>query len=146
MLPRRLTAVAALSLLAAGCLQIETHVKLHEDGSATITERVQFSGRLLEAQDKGDPKRDLADLLEKKTIEERVKHMGKGAKLVSHEIRDAARGARECVSVVRIPDIADFQYVSPFFGKKDYGGQKKLVCKVYPLYKSSWTGTRAGYM
>ncbi|MFW6158110.1 MAG: hypothetical protein ACOC8E_01980 [Planctomycetota bacterium] len=135
-----------LAVLATGCLQIETHVKLHKDGSATVTERVQFCRRLLEAQDEADPKRNLAALLEKKTIQERVKHMGKGAKLVGHEVREAARGARECVSVIRIPNIADFQYVSPFFGKTDYGEQKKLVCKVYPLYKSSWTGTRAGYM
>ena len=139
-------AIMLLAFGAAGCLQIETHVKLHEDGSAVIAERVRFSRRLLESQKADDPDRNVAALLEKATILKRMKQMGKGMQLVSHTVRDTAKGARECVSVFKIPQITGFKYVSPFFGKIGYGKQKMLTCQVAPLYSNSWTGTRAGYM
>jgi hypothetical protein len=136
--------VAALSV--TGCLQIETTVKLHEDGSATITERVQFSMRLLEYRDAKRPKFRMAALLEKAAVDERMKHMGKDIQLVSHKVQDGERGSRESISVFKIPKITDFRYVSPFFGKTDYPAQKALVCRIQPLYSESWTGTLAGYM
>jgi len=138
--------VAFAALATSGCLQIDTHIKLHEDGSATITERVQFSRRLLESQKSDDADRNVAVLLEKKTVLERMKHMGKGIHLVSHKVSDVAKGARECVSVFKIPNVADLKYVSPFFGHPRFGKDKVLLCRVNPLYSSSWTGTRAGYM
>ena len=142
----RALAVPLLVVAVAGCLQIETHVRLHQDGSATITERVQFSKRLLEFRDKNNPKLNIASLLEKQAVLDRMKHMGKGITLVSHRVRDAEKGARECVSVFKIPQITDFRYVSPYFGKADYAAEKAIVCRTWPYYKNSWTGTRAGWM
>ena len=55
-------ATGLLLLLAAGCLQIETHMKLHEDGSATITERLQFSKNLLDLSAKDGPAKGIAAL------------------------------------------------------------------------------------
>ncbi len=144
--PLSLFLAALLAFCATGCLQIETHVKLHEDGSATITERVQFSKRLLEFHEKRQPDLNLASLLEKPAVLERMQHMGTGIELVSTAIRDGEKGARECVSVFKIPQIDNFIYVSPFFGKADYGKEKGMVCKVHPLYSDSWTGIRGGYM
>jgi hypothetical protein len=142
----RMLAIALLAFAMAGCLQIETHVKLHENGSATITERVQFSKRLLQFRDKKNPKLNIAGLLEKQAVLDRMKHMGKGIALVSHKVRDAEKGARECVSVFKIPQITDFRYVSPYLGKGDYAKEKAIVCKTWPYYKNSWTRTRAGWM
>ena len=50
---RRALLAAILASAASGCLQIETRIKLHEDGSATITERLQFSKRLLDQSAQG---------------------------------------------------------------------------------------------
>jgi hypothetical protein len=137
---------AAVLLTTAGCLQVETRVKLHEDGSATITERVQFSKRLLEFRDPENPELRVARFLEKAAVLGRMKHMGKGIRLKSHTVRDAEKGARECVSVFTIPDITDLRYVSPFLGKNDYTKDHVLICKIFPLHSSSWSGQRGGYM
>jgi hypothetical protein len=128
----RLAVAAVLVLSAAGCLQIETVVKLHEDGSATITERVQFSKRLLDYGGKKGSDLNVAELLEKPRVLERMKHMGKDIQLVRHTVRDGEGGSRESVSVFRIPRIQDFRYVSPYFGRGDYAKKKALVCHLYP--------------
>ena len=136
----------AAIILLCGCLQIETHVKLHQDGSATITERVQFSKRLLEFRDKDHPELNIAALLQKPAVLARMKHMGKGIKLLSHTARNAEKGARECVSVFKIPHITDFRYVSPYLGKADYAKEKAIVCRTWPYYRNTWDGKRAGWM
>jgi hypothetical protein len=115
-------------------------------GSATITERVQFSKRLLEFRDPENPNRTIARFLEKPAVLERMKHMGQGIRLVSHKVRDAERGARECVSMFSIPQITDFRYVSPYVGKADYAKQPALVCRTWPYYRNTWDGKRAGRM
>lgn len=112
--------LAALVVLAPGCLQIETRVKLNPDGSATVTERVLFSRRLLDLSNKQGSKIDAAALLNKDAALERAKHMGKGAELVSHDLHDARDGAKESLSVYRLPDIADFRYASPLLAYTDY--------------------------
>ena len=142
----RILTTALLAFAAAGCLQIETRLKLHETGGATITERVQFSKRLLEFRDKKNPKLNIATLLEKQAVLDRMKHMGKGITLVSHQVRDAEKGARECVSVFKIPQVTDLRYVSPYLGKGDYAREKAIVCRTWPYYRNSWDGKRAGWM
>lgn len=112
----RQLAVAAIVLTAAmqaGCLQVDTRIQLHEDGSATITERLQFSQRLLDLAPAGG-EQDIAAMLDKKAALERMKHMGEGIELVSHKIVAADRGARESVTVYKIGDVANFTYVCPF--------------------------------
>lgn len=139
-------AALMLVLPLAGCLQLETHVRLHKDGSGTITERLRFSKRLLEFRGEGVPEKGLASLLGKKAILERMAHMGKGIKLVRHEVRDAERGAREAVSVFKIPKLTDFKYVSPYVGTAGYPKHHVIECREWPMYRNVWNGKRAGWM
>jgi hypothetical protein len=120
---------ALLLLLAGGCFQIETVVNLHEDGSATITERFQLSRRLMEFEKRGGGPA-LARGLTREAALERMKLMGKGIALVSHEQRDGEAGAKEAVSVFKIPDVTEFQYVSPFLGTAGYPGHCMMKCEV----------------
>jgi hypothetical protein len=129
----------------SGCLQLDTHVRLHEDGSGTITERLQFSKRLLEFRGKGG-KPILAPLLQKSAVLKRMKQMGKGMRLVRHEVRDAERGAKEYVAVFKIPRLTDFRYVSPFLGTPDYPEHPVITCHERPMYRNTWDGKRAGWM
>ncbi len=142
----RVLLVCVAALTVTGCLQIETTISLHEDGSATITERMQFSRQLLEFRDKEQPELNVAALLEKPRILERMKHMGKEITLVSHKVQDGERGSRESISVFKIPKVEDFRYVSPFFGKGDYAQQNAMTCRIWPQYDDRWTGMRGGHM
>jgi len=139
-------AAAALLAATAGCLQLETLIRVHQDGSATITERLQFSERLLDMSRTAGPDLDVAPLLTKKAALERMKEMGAGMTLVSHEVRDAERGARESVTVFKIPDISNFQYVSPYLAVAKYPKHVVLKCTMFPVYTSTWYGRRAGQM
>ena len=120
---------ALLLMLAGGCFQIETRVKLHEDGSATITERFQLSQRLMEFENPGGGP-VLASELTKEAVMERMKLMGKGTTLVSHEVRDGEGGGRESVSVFKIPDITEFQYASPYVSLPGYSGRCLMKCRL----------------
>ena len=136
----------AAGCLQAGCLQIDTRIVLHEDGSATVTEKVRFSKRLLDLQDKPGGKLSLSALLEKAAALKRMKHMGKGIRLVSHKVHEAEKGARESVAVFHIRDLNEFRYVSPFPSYVDYSKNNVIRCRLYPLYKSeSYVGS-AGEM
>ena len=137
---------AALLLLAAGCLQVETRVKVEEDGSATITERVRFSRRLLDLARMRKGGEDLEAYLGRERVLERVEQMGEGAKLVSHEIRDAEGGGRECVSVIKIPDLNNLRYVSPFLDRYRYPKHTVLEFSLTPCYESPHWGLWPGQM
>ena len=129
-------ALAALGLLlSCGCFQIETRVKLHEDGSATITERYQLSRRIMEFENPGGGP-VLASELTKEAVTERMKSMGKGISLVSHELRDAEGGGRESVSVFKIPDITELQYASPYVALPGYSGRCLMKCQLSPRLKA----------
>lgn len=130
------TAIIALVLAVVGCLQVDTRIRLHEDGSATITEKLRFSRGLLDLEDKAGADLKLSPLLQKKAALERMKHMGKGMRLVSHKIHRAEKGATESVTVFKIPDLNDFRYVSPFFAYLDYAKNNVIRVRLYPLYKS----------
>jgi len=138
--------LAAVLALAPGCLQIETRVKLHEDGSATITERLQFSKRLLDLASKGGTGADIASLLTKEAALKRVKQMGKGVTLVRHQVRDAEKGARESITVLTIPDVRNFRYVCPYLATYDYPKHTVMKCGMIPIYADTWWGRRAGEM
>lgn len=140
-----LTLAVALALLA-GCLQIETHVRLHEDGSATITERIRLSQRLLEANTRSGGGPDILQSIGKEAALERMKAMGKGMELESHEVRQAEGGAKEAIAVYRIGDISNFRYVSPYLAALDYPKHSVLQCTLFPVYESTWYGRRAGQM
>lgn len=135
-----------VAVLLGGCLQLETHIRVHTDGSATITERLQFSERLLDMASQAGPGLDLASLLTKQAALKRMSQMGKGATLVSHEVRDGEQGAKESLAVFTIPDISDFTYVSPYLALPNYGKHYGIKCTMFPLYKSTWWGRSAGQM
>ena len=133
-----------LLLAAAGCLQVETRVKLEEDGSAVITERVRFSRTLLDLEDKVGPELKLSPLLEKAAALERMKQMGNGIELVKHEVHDAENGAKESTAVFKIPDINNFTYVSPYLAMRNYPKHTVLKATLFPIYESTWYGRHAG--
>ena len=87
-LPRLMMGMTAL-LLASGCLQLETRIKLHEDGSATVTERLEILPALLEMEAGATSLTGMTfeRLLSRERAQERVKEMGKGVTLVSHDVR-----------------------------------------------------------
>ncbi len=129
----------------AGCLQLDLKITINEDSSATITERICFSRQLIDLA--GDRKEELLKLLSKETALERMKRMGEGVTLVSHEVRDAAGGSREAILVYKVGDINQLQYVSPWFAYPDFADNSMVKFKMEPLYKSHpYTGGRAGEM
>ncbi len=137
--------IPMLSLVGmAGCLQIDTRVKLHEDGSATITERLQFSKRLLDldAQRK-ETERRFEKLLTKEGSLSRMKKMGKGITLVSHAVRQTDKGAQESVTVYKIPNLDDFRYMSPWLAYMDYGENNDFQFHVFPVSEGGH-GTYSG--
>ena len=135
---------AVCAFLVAGCLQIETLIRLHEDGSATITERLQFSKRLLDLASKSKAAEGVASLLTKQAVLGRMKHMGKGVSLVSHKVRDGEKGARESIAVFKIPDFRQFRYVSPYLANFSYPKHTVLKCNMFPIYTTTWYGRVAG--
>jgi len=141
MMPRIARAAGlSLLLLASGCLQIETRVKLHPDGSATITERVQLSKRLLDLSSQEGLAANIASMLTKPETLKRMQHMGKGMRLVSHKVREAEKGGKESISVFKIQDINEFQYVSPYLGMDKYPKHTALKCKLFPIDRRAHGG------
>lgn len=135
---RSFVAGALLGILAlgvAGCLQIEAHVKLAEDGSARFTERVFFSERLLDLA--GDQRGDVAALLGRERLLERMRKMGEGLTVVSHERRAGGDGWVESVAEIAIADINKFRYVSPWLAAGDYAANNAVRFRMEPQYKSA---------
>ena len=132
--PAWLSAWLLAAMGAAGCLQLETRVKLHEDGSATITERLRFSRALLDQA--GAREGELLKLLGREAALERMKSMGKGVSLVRHELRDAEGNAKESVAEFKVDDINGFRYASPWPAFADYRENNLVEFKMVPLYKS----------
>ena len=131
--------LSALLLLCAGCLQIDTTVRLNADGSATVTERVNFSRRLITAS--GGGPNGIERFLTKEAALARMKHMGEGVTLVRHEVRDGAKASREAVTVFRSPDFRKYQYVSPFLAA---GHAHTLGFGLSPYFSYRYTGEWPG--
>jgi len=141
----RLLFASVVAAHCAGCLQLETRITLHEDGSATITERLRFSRRLLDLE--GQQASELQRLLSREAALDRMKHMGKGVELASHEVRDAEGGSREAVTVFKTPDVNGFRYVSPWLAYVDYPENNVVECRLRPVYKSRpYAAAKAGEM
>jgi len=132
--------LAAL-LPAAGCLQIDTTIRLNEDGSGTITERLRFSRKLLDADKKGGAI-TFASYLTEVYARKRATTMGKGVTLVSHTVRDAEAASRESVTVYSIPNLTDFRYTSPFISR--HIPAQDITIAMYPQLSDHWTGWRGG--
>ena len=128
-----------LVLLLAGCIQIEVTVRLGEDGSATITERLRVSKYLLDldAQQK-DKAASFTALLGKPDALRRMKQMGKGVRLMSHTVGPAAGGSHESVVVYKADGLNGLVYMSPLLAVKDYPGMNRIQFAVEPIVKSSY--------
>ena len=137
--------MAALVATGGGCLQIETRVRVEKDGGATVTERVRLSRRLLDLARMRKAVK-LEDCLKKQHVLKRVEKMGKGARLISHKISNAEMGSKECVSVIKIPDMNHLRYVSPFLGQHNYQEHTVLAFKLAPIIKSRSYGMWPGKM
>lgn len=129
-------------LVFAGCLQIETHVEYHDDGSATITERLNFSRRLLDMAKAEGTELQIEPFLQREAALERMKLMGKNVSLVSHKVQESLNGSKESITVFKTPDLDGFVYVSPWFAYSDYASNNAVEWKVVPMYKSRPYGGR----
>jgi len=127
--------LGCLALSGAGCLQIETNVRLNEDGSARIRERVFFSERLLDLA--GEKRGEVAALLGKERLLERMKQMGKGLTLVRHKTREGGDGWMESVAEFDVVDLNNFRYVSPWLASGDYAANSAVRFQLKPQYKSA---------
>lgn len=135
----------AVATLLCGCVEIDTVVKLRPDGGAVVTERLAFSQGLLDLDDKAPAGgKRLKDLLTREAALERMKHMGKGIRLVSHKVEEGPNASQQSVTVFEIDDIAELCYASPLLAYADYS--KNNIVKVHfePVYIGTWWGRRAG--
>ncbi len=145
------TFILALSfpLMLSGCLQIDTTFRLEKDGGGTITERLRFSRRLLEA----DPQPAVAPdsttpvaatgvrkFLSRAAALKRMKGMGKGVQFVSHQIQEVEDGALEAICVYKIPDATEFTYGSPFLAYADAQTNNTVRFHMRPILKSKYWG------
>ena len=134
--------ITCLALVSAGCLQIEVTIQMHEDGAATVTERVRFSKRLRELDGGNPPEKQLVALLERKAVEQRVKQMGKGTALVSHKVSDLQDGGRESIAVCKIPNIEDLRLINPYLHDAAPGRTMRLSFS--PIYRRVHSFHRVG--
>jgi hypothetical protein len=82
--------------------------------------------------DQGDPRGAVLEpLLSREAAGRRVKLMGEGVTVGSHEVRDGALGSRESVTVYQVADLSKFRYISPFVGYNGYTSQQ-LVFDIRP--------------
>lgn len=115
-----LMAATALLLLSAGCVELDLLITINDDGSATVTETVRLTEPVLDMAATLPANEGLEVLLKRPRAEERVKLMGRGAVLVSHEVRDLLGGAKECVTVYSIPEVNDLRLCSMAVAHEDY--------------------------
>lgn len=112
--------LVAMLPTVTGCMQLETHIRLNEDGSGVVTERLGFSQRLLEMAKAENPQSGLEPLLARSAAEKRAGRMGKGVAVVRHEVRDGPAGMRESITVYKVADLNGYAYLSPFVGLRGY--------------------------
>ncbi len=141
---RRARWFALFALLLAGCVELDTHVKLEPDGSATVTERLVFSRRLLDLDTGKDGGPRLEDLLGKAAVQRRMRQMGEGITLVRHGVSDGDQASRVSQTVFHIDDLAKFRYISPFLAYADYAANNAIRFDVEPVYEGTWWGRKAG--
>ncbi len=138
-------AVLALAFMACGCLELETRIKLHEDGSAVVTERLKISRKLREIESgvKEQLGTNFEDLLSKERAQQRAAEMGSGVVLVSHKVEDGPAASRQAVTIYRVADLRKLTYVSPFFMRGEHMGRMKI--SITPQLEDKW-GQRAGIL
>ncbi|MFW6151757.1 MAG: hypothetical protein ACOC6C_02160, partial [Verrucomicrobiota bacterium] len=122
--------VMAVSLFGiTGCLQLELAIDMHDDGSAEMTERLRFSKALLDLDDGSD----LARYLGRAGAQARMKSMGEGLALKSHEEKKYPDGSRESLVVYNIGDIEDLRLPNPFVQQRPPAPMIRF--RFIPVYK-----------
>lgn len=138
--------LALLVLASAGCMQVETRVKLESDGSATVVERIRFSNRLLDMKLEGSPVADMHKLLDKSVAQKRAGQLGEGCTLSNYTVKDVP-GGKEATATYKIGDLNKLCYCSPFMGFLDYPQNNVMKFKLEPVFKSrAYSGGKAGQM
>lgn len=133
----RVVGLIVLLFFVSGCMELHVHVKLNEDGSARITERMRFSRRLLDRKQTAPNGESLVSCLSKANAEARAKQMGSAVRLIKHEQKELEDGSQESVAVFAAPDLNGIRLHAPFLGLK--GHQKgHLQCVVEPCYRHRW--------
>lgn len=116
-------------LLTGGCMEIDITVEMHDkDGGATVTERILVKPKLLDAHSAQGLKKKLVSHLEKKTAIERMKKMGKGISLTSHEKKKLPDGSIQSVAVYTIPDINQLIIPNPFIAGRPAATRARFYC------------------
>ncbi len=140
----RLT-VLPIFLLLTGCVQMEVHVKLHEDGSATVRERIWFSKLILEQANPTAEATDLKQELTREAAIQRGSLLADGAKLESHQTSATEEGA-ESVAIYKVDDIEDLRFHAPFPAVKGHTNGS-LHFTIEPCYSTRWASPdEPGYM
>lgn len=124
-------------VVMAGCIELDLHIKVNADESVVVTERVRFSEQILDLASRLPANEGLAVLLKKERAEERVKQMGEGCRLVSHEVKDLPGGARESITVYKIADLNKLRVCSPALLVRGHE-KSHMGFRFYPQYEGSW--------
>lgn len=135
----------ALAALTGGCLQIETRIKLNEDGSAVVTERLEVLRPLLQMETgvKDATGMTFEKLLSRERAQERAGQMGQGVTLVSHKASGGRAGSRVSETVYRVADLTHLVYASPFVMRGNRIGAMQV--RIQPQYSNNWS-QRAGIL
>jgi len=131
-------------LLVAGCLEVEVSVDMHQDGSATITERVRLSRELLELDRRLDRDPKAEDLVGRAQIDRRAEQMGEGVVVERYEVERGEDGSIEARTVYRIPDIEDLRLVNPFLAHDRVGRVMRI--QFSPMYEPRTGWHRVGHL
>lgn len=109
--------VISVLLVSSGCVHVDITVELHDkDPGATVTERLCVTRKLKELCPTGRETSNIMVHLEKKSALERLKYMGKGATLVSHNKKDLPDGSSESIAVYSVANIENLRFSNPWIG------------------------------
>jgi len=104
-----------LPFLLTGCVEIDVTVEMHDkDPGATVTEQIKVTRKLQQACSSSADREKLLANLGRDAALARMKHMGKGITIVSHETKTLPDGSRQSLAVYRIPDITHLRVSNPF--------------------------------
>jgi hypothetical protein len=127
------------ALLLSGCLQLETRIKLNEDGSAVVTERLKILRPLHEIEaGMGDGlETTLETMLSRERAQERAGAMGTGVTLADYRVESGLDGSRQALAVYDVEDLTDLTYVSPFLMRGEHMAAMKI--SIQPQFHDSWS-------
>jgi len=140
-----------LGLSGTGCVQIHLTVRLNEDGSGTVTERVELSRRLLEMEAADGP---LHQFLGEEAARARAAEMGESVRLLELREEPGSDGGKAIVAVYHAPQLDELRLVSPYLATPEYR-ERYFRLHLHPVYsywrdrsfsrnRPGWVGVRPG--